>query len=54
MARATASASSAAETASGPIQLRTVEPAIGGIEVGVIGAFTADTSHPDAFVKLTV
>jgi len=42
-----------AETQGAPIQLRAVEPAIGGIEVGVIGSFVADVSEPAAFVKLT-
>jgi hypothetical protein len=42
-----------AETAGAPIQLRAVEPAIGGVEVGVIGAFCADVSDSAAFVKLT-
>jgi hypothetical protein len=43
----------AAETPGAPIQLRAVEPAIGGIEVGVIGSFAAGVSDPTAFRKLT-
>ena len=42
-----------AETPDAPIQLRALEPAIGGVEVGVIGAFAADVSDAAAFVKLT-
>ena len=30
-----------AETAGAPVELRVVEPAIGGVEVGIIGAFEA-------------
>jgi hypothetical protein len=43
----------AAETPDAPIQLQAAEPAIGGIEVGVIGAFACTVVEPDAFVKLT-
>ena len=43
----------AAETPGAPVQLKAVEPAIGGIEVGVIGAFAAAVADPAAFVKLT-
>jgi hypothetical protein len=41
-----------AESDQAPIQLRAVEPAIGGLELDVIGAFAADVSDPDAFVAL--
>jgi hypothetical protein len=41
------------EAPNAPIQLRAVEPAIGGIEVGVIGSFAAAVADPAAFVKLT-
>lgn len=42
-----------AETPNAPVQLRAVEPAIGGIEVGVIGSFACVVPQPEAFVKLT-
>jgi hypothetical protein len=35
------------------VQLRAVEPAIGGIEVGLIGDFASAVSDPAAFVRLT-
>jgi hypothetical protein len=43
----------AAETAGSPVQLRAVEPSIGGYEVGVIGAFAAVLADPPAFCKVT-
>lgn len=42
-----------AETAGSPVELRAVEPSIGGIEVGIIGAFTAAVTDPGAFAELT-
>lgn len=42
-----------AETPDAPIQLRAVEPAIGGVEVGVIGGFAAVVADAAAFVRLT-
>jgi hypothetical protein len=42
-----------AETAGAPIELRAVEPSIGGMEVGVIGAFLSELIEDPAFVKLT-
>ena len=42
-----------AETPNGPIQLRAVEPAIGGTEVGVIGSFASAVADPAGLVKLT-
>jgi HK97 family phage major capsid protein len=39
-----------AETSGSPVQLRAIEPAIGGYEVGVIGAFAAVLADPAAFV----
>jgi hypothetical protein len=42
-----------AETAGAPVELRVVEPAIGGVEVGIIGAFEAVVVDPGAFVMLT-
>jgi hypothetical protein len=42
-----------AETAGAPVELRVVEPAIGGVEVGIIGAFEAVVTDPGAFSMLT-
>ncbi len=42
-----------AETAGSPVELRAVEPSIGGIEVGIIGAFACAVSDPGAFAELT-
>ena len=42
-----------AETAGAPVQLRAVEPAIGGLEVGIIGAFEAVVVEDEAFALLT-
>lgn len=42
-----------AETAGAPVQLRAVEPAIGGLEVGIIGAFEAVVVEDEAFSLLT-
>jgi hypothetical protein len=42
-----------AETGSAPVQLRAVEPAIGGLEVGIIGAFEAVVVDDGAFSLLT-
>jgi len=42
-----------AETAGAPVELRVVEPAIGGVEVGIIGAFEAVVVDPGAFAMLT-
>ncbi len=41
-----------AENAGAPVQLRAVEPAIGGIEVGVIGAFVAVAFDNARFVTI--
>jgi hypothetical protein len=41
-----------AETAGAPVELRAVEPSIGGMEVGVIGAFASEAMEPAAFVHL--
>jgi hypothetical protein len=41
-----------AETAGAPVQLRAVEPSIGGFEVGIIGAFAAALADPASFVAL--
>lgn len=38
-----------AETAGAPVEMRAVEPSIGGMEVGVIGAFVAELTDPEAF-----
>lgn len=40
------------ETAGAPVELRAVEPAIGGMEVGVIGAFKAKVFDEDRFASL--
>jgi hypothetical protein len=42
-----------AETAGAPVELRVVEPAIGGVEVGLIGAFEADVVDDGAFALVT-
>jgi len=44
----------AAETAGAPVELRAVEPAIGGMEVGIIGAFVSKITDVGAFRKLTI
>jgi HK97 family phage major capsid protein len=41
------------ETAGAPVQLRAVEPSIGGMEVGVIGAFAAAVFDTDRFIHLS-
>lgn len=42
-----------AETEGAPVELRAVEPAIGGLEVGIIGAFEAVVTDPGAFAMIT-
>lgn len=42
-----------AETGGAPVQLRAVEPAIGGLEVGIIGAFEAVVVEDEAFALIT-
>jgi hypothetical protein len=42
-----------AETAGAPVQLRVTEPAIGGYEVGIIGAFEAVVTQDESFALLT-
>lgn len=44
----------AAETPGSPVELRAVEPALGGMEVGVIGAFVAKLTDAGAARKLTI
>jgi len=44
----------AAETPGAPVELRAVEPAIGGMEVGIIGAFVSKITDAGAFRKLTI
>lgn len=41
-----------AETAGAPVQLRAVEPSIGGMEVGVIGAFKAKVYDANRFIHV--
>jgi len=41
------------ETPGAPVELRAVEPAIGGMEVGVIGAYKAKVFDTDRFLHLT-
>lgn len=41
------------ETAGAPVELRAVEPAIGGMEVGVIGAFQSKVFDSDRFIHLS-
>ncbi len=42
-----------AETAGAPVELNVVEPAIGGVEVGIIGAFEAVVVDDGAFAMIT-
>jgi hypothetical protein len=42
-----------AETPGAPVEMRAVEPAIGGMEVGVIGAFQAKVFDPARFMHLS-
>ena len=42
-----------AETAGAPVELRVVEPAIGGVEVGIIGAFEAVVVDDGAFAMIS-
>ena len=42
-----------AETPGAPVELRVVEPAIGGVEVGIIGAFEADVVDNGSFSLIT-
>jgi hypothetical protein len=41
------------ETPNAPVEMRAVEPAIGGMEVGVIGAFKAKVFDSQRFVHLS-
>jgi hypothetical protein len=41
-----------AETSGAPVELRVVEPAIGGVEVGIIGAFEAVSVDDDQFALI--
>jgi len=41
------------ETPGAPIEMRAVEPSIGGMEVGVIGAFQSKVFDPARFIKLS-
>jgi hypothetical protein len=43
----------AAENPGAPVELRVVEPSIAGFEVGVVGAFAAVVTEPQAFCELT-
>jgi hypothetical protein len=43
----------AAETPGAPVELRVVEPAIGGVEVGIIGAFEAVVVDDGSFAMIT-
>jgi hypothetical protein len=40
------------ETAGAPVELRAIEPAIGGLEVGIIGAFKAISFDDDRFADI--
>jgi HK97 family phage major capsid protein len=42
-----------AETPGAPVELRVVEPAIGGVEVGIIGAFKSVVVDPGSFSLIT-
>jgi HK97 family phage major capsid protein len=41
-----------AETPGAPVEMRAVEPSIGGMEVGIIGAFVAEAMDPEAFAQI--
>ncbi len=41
------------ETPGAPVEMRAVEPAIGGLEVGVIGAFQSKVFDTDRFIRLS-
>jgi HK97 family phage major capsid protein len=41
-----------AETAGAPVEMRAVEPSIGGMELGVIGAFKAELVDKEAFAAI--
>jgi hypothetical protein len=41
------------ETPGAPVEMRAVEPAIGGMEVGVIGAFKSKVFDGDRFIRLS-
>lgn len=43
-----------AETPGAPVEARVVEPSIGGLEVGIIGAFAAAITDPGAFAEISV
>jgi HK97 family phage major capsid protein len=43
-----------AETPGSPVEARVVEPSIGGLEVGIIGAFAAAITDPGAFAEITL
>jgi hypothetical protein len=42
-----------AETPGAPVELRVVEPSIGGYEVGIIGAFEAVVTDNGAFATVS-
>jgi hypothetical protein len=42
-----------AENAGAPVDLRVVEPSIGGMEIGIIGAFASELIEAAAFQELT-
>jgi hypothetical protein len=42
-----------AETPGAPVEMQVVEPAIGGVEVGIIGAFEAAVTDAGAFALIT-
>lgn len=48
-----ASAFLVAETPGAPVEMRAVEPAIGGMEVGLIGAFKSKVFDPQRFIHLS-
>lgn len=41
-----------AETAGAPVEMRAVEPSIGGMELGVIGAFAVELTDKEAFAAI--
>jgi HK97 family phage major capsid protein len=48
-----ASAFLVAESPNAPVEMRAVEPAIGGMEVGIIGGFKAKVFDPNRFIHLS-
>jgi hypothetical protein len=48
-----ASAFLVSESPNAPVEMRAVEPTIGGMQVGVIGGFKAKVFDPNRFIHLS-